>query len=148
MKNLLRSILFIVSILFVLQGCINKEEGIPENIIQKEKMTQILGDVQLIEAIRQRGTILPKDLDPDEESKRQYALVFEKYNITEEEFKESFNWYLVHPTILADIYDHVLVQLTEDQANIQSEMSAKKVKVKKTEEESNQAQEAVKTAEE
>tara|TARA_B100000780_G_C20984055_1_gene393357 strand:- start:22 stop:456 length:435 start_codon:yes stop_codon:yes gene_type:complete len=125
-------VMFAFAMVLNLTSCIDKSSKVPENVMSKEEMVEVISESQLIEAIRQRGTILPKDLNPQDEAKRQYALLFEKHNITEDQFKESYQWYLEHPQLLAEIYDLVLEQLTKEQANIQSEMKPKKVKVDKS----------------
>lgn len=112
----------------VVVSCIPETPTVPEDIIQRDKMVKVLEEVQIIEAVRQRGVILPKNMDPDNEALRLYHRLFEKYQINDSLFKKSFEWYEAHPKLLAEMYDEVLVSLSEEQALARQNLSAKKSK--------------------
>jgi len=108
--------LAIFFIALALTGCISEEASIPEEIIDREKMVNILEEVQVIEAVRQRGIILPDNIDSEEEAMKMYLRLFETYDINDSIYKASFEWYEQHPRILAEMYDEVLIRLSEKQA--------------------------------
>ena len=55
-----------------------------------------------------------------------YAWIFDKYGITEEEFKKSVDYYASDSKTYEEMYDQVIVNLTEKQAEL-SRTSAPKV---------------------
>lgn len=118
-----------VILLFVLLtvACIPENPEPPEGVMDKNTMTDVLEEVQLIEAFRQRGLVLPTDMDPEQEAEKMYARLFDKYGITKKEFKASYAWYEANPGVLAEIYDVVLVRLSEKQANVRNPEAAKAV---------------------
>ncbi len=113
-------------------SCIPETPSVPDDVIPQDKMVDILEDVQVIEAVRQRGVILPKDMDPDHEAMRMYHRMFEEYQINDSLFRKSFEWYEAHPKMLAQMYDEVLVRLSEEQALARQSLSPNKVKTDST----------------
>jgi len=92
-------------ILFV--GCASPEVKIPENILTQEQMMPILVDIHVIEGAR-NGSIMLGDTNGIEDY---YAKVYEKYGITEDQFKSSFAFYSDNPTVFIPIYEEVLDSL-------------------------------------
>jgi hypothetical protein len=115
-----------------MMSCIPETPSVPDDVIPRDKMIDILEDVQVIEAVRQRGVILPKDMDPDHEAMRMYHRVFEEHQIKDSLFRKSFEWYEAHPKMLAEMYDEVLVRLSEEQALARQSLKPSKVKTDST----------------
>ena len=80
-------------------------------------MTHILTDVHLIEGARTGLTILG---DTTYNISDYYRAMYVKHNITEEEFKSSFEYYSQHPEIMDKMYEKVIEELTI----IETEMKA------------------------
>lgn len=120
---------FFIPVFFLLSvlGCIPENPEPPQGVLDKETMTDVIEEVQLIEAFRQRGLVLPPDMDPEREAEKMYARLFDKYGITKEEFKNSYAWYEANPGVLGEVYDAVLVRLSEKQANVRNPEAAKAV---------------------
>jgi len=93
----------------VLTACVDQTVQLPDGYIPQEKMVDIMVDIHLVEGARS-GTLLLGDTNklPD-----YYAHIYEKYDITEEQFKTSFDWYSQHPVQLKAVYDEVIVELSK-----------------------------------
>ena len=71
-------------------------------------------DIHLIEGARS-GTLVLGDTNslPD-----YYAKIYQKHNISEAKFRESFDWYTKNPEKLKLVYEAVIVELTKKEAEI------------------------------
>ena len=99
---------YAVSLLFILfVGCTSPEVKIPVNILTQEQMMPILVDIHVIEGAR-NGSIMLGDTNGIEDY---YAKVYEKFGITEDQFKSSFAYYSDNPTVFIPIYEEVLDSL-------------------------------------
>lgn len=92
-----------------------EEEQTPESIIPEEQMVSLITEIELTQAfIKLRTT--------ESDSLNQAVLfqtVFDQLNVTQEEFNESLDFYSEHPQQLEDIYNKVIVSLSEKQASVQ-----------------------------
>lgn len=97
-----------------LASCLGPPEP-PEEVIPQEEMVRLLTDIHKAEgyvAVK-RGThdslMVPiEDL---------YGRIYEKHNITSEEFDRSLNWYVKHPEVLHPMYREVIEELSLQQVN-------------------------------
>ena len=78
-KILTRSILF-MGIVSVLSSCGGTSKEIDDNVIPRDKMIEILADVQIFESTKQ---ILKDKDDFDFEIYRAYKWLFDQYGVTE-----------------------------------------------------------------
>jgi hypothetical protein len=80
----------------------------PENVLPQQKMVEILYDMHLLEGARS-GTMILGDTNslPD-----YYSRVYQKHQVSEQQFKESFYWYTLHPNELKLVYDDLIIELT------------------------------------
>ena len=95
----------VLIILFI--GCASPEVQIPETVLTPEQMMPIMVDIHVIEGAR-NGSIMLGDTNGIEDY---YAKVYEKYGITEDQFKSSFAFYSDNPTVFIPIYEEVLDSL-------------------------------------
>jgi len=102
-----RIIIFVCLIAFV--SCKGKKENIPENILTPSKMTDVLVDVNILEASLGLNVIQPNDTLLKDTSL--FYNVFENNQITNKQYDESMDYYMKHPELLNEIYDSVLVKL-------------------------------------
>ena len=115
MRNSLILISFLLA--FVMTSCINEKVSIPDHIIERDTLINILAEIQIIEAIKQVKT--------DRQSlgynvQEGYEWEFEKYNVTEERFKESIDFYSIHQDLFEEIYNDVIIRITEIEAEFTS----------------------------
>jgi hypothetical protein len=86
------------------------KNNIPEEIIQPEKMKNILWDV--IRAQELSSEMARKDSAINEvaETKMLTQKVFEIHNITSSAFDQSYSWYTSHPEMMRTIFDSINAQ--------------------------------------
>lgn len=118
----IRTIIFwslLVGNLFLV-SCVEEEKNIPPtDLIQKQKMTEILADISKVEARFQRRLSVRGSNNEDMVS-HNYKLVFDKHEVTMEQFKSSFEYYEQSPLEMQILFDSVLVHLTEEQAVVET----------------------------
>ncbi len=95
-------------IIILAAGC-RSESEIPENIIPKDKMMEILTEFHLLESKIENLYI------PNDSARMVYnhfePQVFEKYGVDSANYMESLSFYLDHPELLHDIYEGVVDSL-------------------------------------
>src|SRR5688572_9129911 len=88
---------------------------IPPDVLPKDKMTKVLADIQLIEASIQNDA-----MERSDSTKNivygYYQSVFKKHNITADQFRRSFDFYLDHLDLMDKMYDDVIIELSKRQA--------------------------------
>jgi hypothetical protein len=92
-------------LLMVLMGCASND-GVPGNIIPKDRMENILWD--MIQADQFSSQYLIKDsarINVKKETVKLYAEVLKIHNISKEEFRNSFQYYLGRPDIEKKMLD-------------------------------------------
>jgi hypothetical protein len=87
-----------------------KEDSIPENILPKEKMIPVLADVQVLESLMSLNMLQVSDVSKDTVL---FYDIFKNNNITKKQYDESMIFYKDHPLLLNEIYDSVLVRLSD-----------------------------------
>ena len=88
-----------------------------EDVIEREKFVSILSDVQIFESSQHFIRNKNKDFNID----YSYQWIFKKYDITEVEFKTSLEYYTSDPKTYEEIYDDVIIRLSEKQAETRNE---------------------------
>jgi hypothetical protein len=105
-----------IPLLFLLSGCSSEDETPPDNIINSSKMVYIMMDIHIVDAAinmnneTPRGVVLNKP--------ELYAAVYKKYRVRKTQFDSSFTYYARHPEKMQEIYDDLLIRLSEKQASI------------------------------
>ncbi len=87
---------------------------VPENLIDREKMVNVLKDVYLAE--ESVATFLP-----DKRDSMAYLLynhVFRIHQIEEQQFYESLNYYNTHPEVIKEIHDNISDSLELELKNL------------------------------
>ena len=93
MKRFLGYILFVAPLL--LFSC---EVKMPEDIIPPTKMEALLYDYHLVQSMSSEYA------SDDYKEKLYFAYVFDKHNVTQEEFEHSMQWYNRYPKHMKKIY--------------------------------------------
>jgi len=110
-------ILFIVSLFM---ACAEEPiEVIPIDVFSIEKMTAVMVDIQLIEG----GIVIRKYNKTQRQGEivEYYKALFEKHQISREEFDYSFKYYTDHPEKLEEVYEKMLEKLSELEAEVGNE---------------------------
>ena len=104
-------LIFALSIFLLACGEEQKQVAIPDNILPKEKMSQIIADIHIAEAEANLRTL------PDSSSKEtiSFQKIFEKDSITKQQYEESLSFYIDNPELLNEVYEEVLNDLSKMQ---------------------------------
>lgn len=132
---MIKHILTLLLLISTLFSCYNeggKDQKKPDTLLSFDEMTEILTDIQLAEGIitynrttRENNTNKFKD--------SLYSNIFHHYGITAATFKENINYYNSDPTVMEEIFDVVLANLSKEQSQIEME-AAEKAKLDEEEE--------------
>jgi hypothetical protein len=101
-------IILFFSVLTLLCSC-GGDDSAPDGILKKSEMVNVLADVHIVD-----GGLINISQEPDTLYKYgypRYSAVFKKYNTDSAEFKRSFKYYSLKPSVFSDIYDKVLKRL-------------------------------------
>jgi hypothetical protein len=92
-------------LLFTASGCSDKN-NVPSGILSQEKMEGVLWD--MIQADQYSTLYLAKDsarTNPKMETLRLYEQVFRMHDVSREEFRKSYQYYLDHPALSQVLFD-------------------------------------------
>jgi hypothetical protein len=112
---------FVVNIalaVLLLTGCRIPPVEIPDDVLAKDAMVDIMEDVYLAEGGRAGGVKMFDDAVIGD----YYDLIFEKHNTDKETFEKTFIFYSEQPAMMLEIHDRVIRRLMEREA----QMAAKK----------------------
>ncbi|MBB6498286.1 DUF4296 domain-containing protein [Pedobacter cryoconitis] len=117
----MRNFLCICLLLIGIGGC---KQGIPSDIIQPDKMTDVLYNIHLTDGYI--GTI------PGQDSARRvsasfYKGVYQKFNIDSLSYTRSMNYYYDHPDVLSTIYTKITDRLKKSKT-IEDKAQEKRLK--------------------
>lgn len=99
------------ALLLILTSCSpkNDELVIPDNVVPKDKMTDILVEIQIVEGAliykRSTGQIYNDFRD------YYYTFIFDKYDVSQKKFDRSMDFYKENLEVLDKIYEEVLKRL-------------------------------------
>ena len=115
----MKKIPFIILMFLMIVSCgpdiVMDKQG--ENVLDREKFTELMVDVQVLEAAYsihfQRADTSRKQMAA------YYAQVLELHNVTQEQFKSSIQWYALHPELMEEIYSDVGERLSRKKADLE-----------------------------
>ena len=109
----------ILLIFLLLAACGQKEKSMkPSRLLTEQEMTDILTDVQILEADINHRKSEGKSVDGIAES--YYSQLFEHYGITDSIFDENMRYYTRQPATLERIMDSATQRLTRNQSTTSS----------------------------
>jgi predicted nuclease with TOPRIM domain len=115
---------FIFSIALLAVSCNSLLKSKPAGTLSEEKMTEVLVDIHITEAILRIGNDSLVKLNDTSDIRNRFAQVFRKHDVEPDEFNKSLNYYIQHIEMLDKIYVEVINRLTEMEANLQQKTSA------------------------
>ena len=98
-----------------LLACSSSKERIPEGILPEKEMVSILKEVHLAEANFELLKTNSKEV-AQKTLLNNYQEIYSKYNIDENEFQQTLEYYANHPEKLEGIYSKVLQDITEERS--------------------------------
>lgn len=107
---------FYIILLFLMTffSC-QQEIAVPDYIIAEEEMVELLVEIELVQAEVKYS--VSSDTRKDGFNK-EFDEVFSKYGLTRELFNKNLEYYCKDPLIVKDLYDKVIVRLSEKQAHL------------------------------
>ena len=107
----------ILIICYFLLACSSPKEGIPEGILPEKELVSILKEVHLAEANFELVKTNGKEVAQNT-LLNNYQEIYSKYNIDENEFQQTLEYYANHPDKLEEIYSKILENITEERSMI------------------------------
>jgi hypothetical protein len=107
--------LFVTICLALFAACAPTDKNkIPNTVLSQEKMQAILYDMHLAEAIANK-TQAPLDSVAGK-ALGMYQEIYSKHQVSEEQFKTSYDFYIEHPVLLDSVYSRVIDELSVQEA--------------------------------
>ena len=108
---LLSKISFLLLACLGITGCSNPTQSKvePTGLIARDTFVNVLTEVHLMEGVKKQRL-----LRNDEEGAvllRHYVELFERYQINENRFKETYQWWYQHPTEMDGLLEEVAAEL-------------------------------------
>jgi hypothetical protein len=98
--------LFVFVLLLVLIGGCRHADGIPSNIMSKDKMENILWDLILADQFSTQFLIKDSSrINVKLETIKLYSEVFKIHDVTKDEFQRSYQYYLTRPDLTKKMLD-------------------------------------------
>ncbi|MCF8307488.1 MAG: DUF4296 domain-containing protein [Bacteroidales bacterium] len=118
MKKLFAVIIVLLVFFLAMDACDNDRSSSEEyKIIENDKMVDVMVDVHIIEA-----TLRNKKISGDSLKKltnNYYQTLFDKYNISRQDFDSSFAYYEANVGQLNNIYEKVIERLNKKQRKLE-----------------------------
>ena len=111
--KLLKNLILVTGIILLLSSC----DGRPKGVLSLNDMTDVLTEMHKTDAsLNERGLAYGHYTD----KAPYYKFIFKKYGISKAEFDSSLVWYSKNPRIFDNMYDKVLVNLTNLQKEVKN----------------------------
>lgn len=115
---MLKKILSVSICLFFAACSGEKTVSIPDTVLSKEKMADVMVDIHLMEASMNITGVNPSRIDLAGGNVSLNIDILKKHNLTKKQFDESFNFYSNNPELLSEVYQQVLNNLSKLQAEV------------------------------
>ena len=102
---------FVIAVVIFLSSCTAPSKEKPENLIEKDKLVEILTDIHLADAYLESRSLT--DLKIAKDSASYYTFLYKKHNISRGQFVETMNYYSEYPAELEGVYEQVMAILKE-----------------------------------
>jgi hypothetical protein len=102
--------------LFMLLSCQRDKPG--KDVLEKEELVSLLIDLHMLYAIQ--SSVEYRKIALDVDSVDSYSYIFEKHGVPKVVFDSSIAWYSRHPGLFTEVYDEVIMNLTQLQDSIGS----------------------------
>lgn len=103
---------FVIPILWLLPVVVACQRDRPQkDLLEKDEMIPLLVDLHMVYAIQSSVEFRKILLDTDSVDTHTY--IFYKHGVSKAVFDSSIAWYSRHPTIFTEIYDEVVMNLTQ-----------------------------------
>ena len=111
---MIKNISIILICIFLFACSKSPETKIPDTVLSKEKMAELMLDIQLYES--SMGISLFKEENVLLEIPK--TDILKKHGLTKKQYDESFEFYSKHPELFSEVYTIVLNDLSKMQAEV------------------------------
>ena len=108
-------ILILCVVPFILGSC--HRDRLHKDLIGKDELVPLLIDLHMVYAIQ--SSVDFRHIAQDVDSVDVYSYVFEKHGVTKVVFDSTIAWYSRHPTHFTEVYDEVVMNLTQKQDSLE-----------------------------
>ena len=109
--------------ILLLSSCYNTHDGEkipkPDDLIDRNKLVLVITDMEIAESTIKEKQNLGQEIDGLQEG--YYFAIFEKHEITKEQFENSMAYYKQDLDELNDIYEEVITRLSMMESEVQHE---------------------------
>ena len=105
-----RFVIVMLSFLLLTSSCADDSKMKPEDAIPKVEFIEILADIQIFESMYKVRSDRKREGFKVEEA---YQWLFDQHQIDQHVFKESFDYYAKDPMVFEEIYDKVIIRISE-----------------------------------
>ncbi len=96
----------------ILTGCKFENEKLPDGIMTKDRMVDIIADIQLVEAAQKQLNVAISERNAMRDTS--YHIIFNKYDIDSALYDSSLHVYSRNPRIMAEIMERVAKKIIKD----------------------------------
>ncbi|MCF8428883.1 MAG: DUF4296 domain-containing protein [Bacteroidia bacterium] len=101
----------LIALVITTVGCQQDDSLKPNPFFDRNKMANILTDIQIAEAgINQQGLVIDS---LNKSMLWHYEYVYKKNNITEKQFNDNYTYYLEEPELLDSVYNDVIKNIAK-----------------------------------
>ena len=106
----MRNSIVIVALL-ALMALLTACEGVPDGVLDKERMARLMADLHIAEAVAENH---PESFPNDSTKRALKQSVYARHGLTTEQVEESYRWYGYHMDKYVEVYDRSIEMLNED----------------------------------
>ena len=88
-----------------------QQDRLHRDLLEKDELIPILIDLHKAYAIQ--SSVKYRKISLDVDSVDVYTYIFDKHSVSKVVFDSSIAWYSRHPTLFTEIYDEVVMDLTQ-----------------------------------
>ncbi|WP_430812753.1 MULTISPECIES: DUF4296 domain-containing protein [unclassified Carboxylicivirga] len=108
----------------VLWSCSTRPK-VPRHLADEERMTAVLADIYQLESVLSQTRLTYNSAKEDKVS-GYYRNVLDKHGMSKADFDSAMVWYAAHPTVLSDVYEEVIEELSRRDAELKNKMNEEK----------------------
>lgn len=117
-------IIYVISLILVVFGCSSNDLERPSDIINDDKLIEILADFHIMDAASKQNRI--KNNHKNYVKYKQYLKILKMHKVSKEQFEKSIDFQKQNPKDFEQLYIKVTDRLKEIKANLPSDDPAKK----------------------
>ncbi len=117
----MKKLLSLILVAIFIQACGPDKPQRPEGALNEAKFIAVMIDVQLNEGMKSQRKMRDRQAEVDAKN---YVAIFEKHDITKEEFLKTYSFYRENPAQMEIVYEAVLDSLSALEAEIKQSFTA------------------------